>query len=385
MKNRIAVVTATRAEYGILYPLIKNIESDESLELCLIVTGTHLSDKFGYTIDEIRKDGFEIYKEIPILEEGNTQRDVSVTMANAITGFAQFFEECRIDMLIILGDRTEMLGVACAAMNALVPIAHISGGSITEGAVDDCVRHCLTKMSHFHFTTTEPYRRRVIQMGESPECVINAGSLAVENIFKASLLTEEEIRNFIGISSKNKFALVTFHPVTRDDDSGLSQVRELCDAMLSVKEIYYVLTGSNADVRGNEVNDMLERLAEENDKIIYFKSLGKTRYLSALKYAAFVLGNSSSGITEAPILGTPTVNVGDRQNGRIMTDTIINTDADKNSIIDAINKALQVEHKCTDIYGKGDTSSIILNSIKNGLHNGINLKKKFYDIKFVEE
>ena len=217
--KKIAIVTATRAEYGLLTPLIRRIINDKELKLELIVTGAHLSDKQEYTINAIYEDGFPISHIIPILEGGNSAYDISATMANAIRGFARCFRDDRPDMVVILGDRTEMLGIASAAMNERIPIAHIHGGEITEGAVDDCIRHALTKMSYIHFTATEEYRNRVIQLGESPNRVFNVGSLGTENILNEKLMNENEIRDDIGISLDKKYSVVTFHPVTLVDET----------------------------------------------------------------------------------------------------------------------------------------------------------------------
>lgn len=380
--KRIAVVTATRAEYGLLTPLIRTIENDEDLLLDLIVTGTHLSEKYGNTIDIILEDGFPIAHKIPILEEGNTPYDISATMANALKGGALCFRTHRPDILVILGDRTEMLGIASAAMNERIPIAHIHGGEVTEGAVDDCIRHALTKMSYLHFTTSEVYRKRVIQLGESPDRVFNVGSLGTENIINMPLLSESEFREEIGIERKRPYAVVTFHPVTLEDTSAKGQVIELCRAMEKKNKYFYLITKSNADTGGDVINKILEEYAEKQNNAKLVNSLGTVRYLSAVKYALFVLGNSSSGIFEAPVLGVPTINIGDRQKGRIMAETIIDCQPKCDSILEAINKAVCAPHIGTQIYGDGNTSAKIIGIIKDFLLNDkINLKKGFYDIK----
>lgn len=379
--KRVAVVTATRAEYGILTPLIKAINEDNDLELDLIVTGTHLSEKHGYTKKFIEADGFPISHEIPILENGNTPYDISITMANAIKGFAECFKNDRPDMLVILGDRTEMLGIASAAMNERIPIAHLHGGEVTEGAVDDCVRHALSKMSYLHFTSTEVYRRRVIQLGEDPERVFFVGALSTENILKAPLKSEFEIKVDVGIPYEMPYSVVTFHPVTLEEDSAKEQTLALCKAMKQENEYFYLITMANSDAGGDSVNAIFADFADKHENVKLVSSLGMIRYLSAVKYAKFVLGNSSSGIIEAPVLGTPTVNIGDRQNGRLMADTIINCRPDIGSIVEAISSAENMEHTPTPMYGNGDTSEKIVNVIKDYLINDkIELKKKFYDI-----
>ncbi|MCR4639505.1 UDP-N-acetylglucosamine 2-epimerase [Ruminococcus sp.] len=380
--KKIAVVTATRAEYGILTPLIKAIDDDNELELDLIVTGTHLSEKHGYTKKFIEIDGFHISHEIPILEDGNTPFDISITMANAITGFAECFRDDKPDMVVLLGDRTEMLGIAAAAMNERIPIAHLHGGEVTEGAVDDCVRHALSKMSYLHFTSTEAYRNRVIQLGESPERVFFVGALSTENILKAPLLNESDIRLEVGIPENIPYSVVTFHPVTLEADSAKQQTLELCKAMEECSAYYYLITMANADAGGDMVNKLIGEFADRHENVRLVSSLGMTRYLSAVKYCRFVLGNSSSGIIEAPVLGAPTVNIGDRQKGRLMAETIINCEPDCKDIVEAIHNAESMEHTSTLMYGDGNTSEKIVKIIKDVLMNDkVNLKKRFYDIK----
>ena len=383
--KRLAVVTATRAEYGLLTPLIRKVQEDCELELDLIVTGAHLAEKQGYTIQEIIEDGFPITHRIPILEEGNTPYDISVTMANAIKGFAQCFRDDRPDMVVVLGDRTEMLGVAGAAMNERIPIAHIHGGEITEGAVDDCVRHCLTKMSYLHFTASESYRRRVIQLGEEPGRVFYVGGLGTENVLNTPLLEESRIRRDVGIPNEMPYTVVTFHPVTLESASAEGQIEELCKAMRSEKEYFYLLTKANADAGGAAINYILEKFANTEQNVKLVDSLGMVRYLSAVKYASFVLGNSSSGILEAPVLGVPTVNIGDRQKGRLMAETVVNCDAECGDIRAAIKKAAQIFHKPTLLYGSGNTSAEIIRIVKRFLcEHGIDIKKKFYDMENIQ-
>lgn len=379
---KICIVTSTRAEYGLLKPLIKKVYDDEDLELELIVTGTHLVEKHGMTVNEIIKDGFPISYKIPILEEKNSAYDISLTMANAIKGFAGCFRDDRPDMVVVLGDRTEMLGIASAAMNERIPIAHIHGGEVTEGAVDDCVRHALTKMSYLHFTSTREYQKRVIQLGENPERVYCVGALGAENILTQSLWSEEMLRRDLGIDDNKPYVVMTYHPVTLEDNTVEQQIHELEAAMDSHPELFYVMTAANADAGGDVANRLLKEFADSRDNAIFVVSLGMIRYLSAVKYASFVLGNSSSGILEAPVLGTPTVNIGDRQKGRLQADTVINCVALKDSINQAIEHALSMPHKATDMYGDGTTSEKIVQVIKDYLqYNMIDLKKHFYDLK----
>lgn len=382
--NKIAVVTATRAEYGLLTPLIDKVNSDPELELQLIVTGTHLSEKYGKTESLIIEDGFKIYKRIAILEDGNTPYDISVTMANALKRFAECFRLNRPDMLILLGDRTELLGIAAAALNERIPIAHIHGGEVTIGAVDDCIRHALTKMSFLHFTSTEQYRKRVIQLGENPERVYNVGALGTENILKTSLMSEMEIKQSLGIPQNMRYCVVTFHPITLDEESATKQTLELCKAMANNKEFFYLITMSNSDADGEVINKILREFTIDHSYNAKFAlTLGTKRYLSAVKHAAFVLGNSSSGIIEAPTLGTPTVNIGDRQKGRLLAESIVNCEPKEESITHAIGIAESMKHSPSFLYGDGNTSDEILMIIKKYLLNKkIDLKKNFFDISF---
>ena len=381
--KKVAVVTATRAEYGILRPLIMRLEAEAEIELQLLVTGTHLSEKYGKTEDEIVKDGLPIYARIPILEEGNSAYDVSCTMANAIKGFAGYFAEEHPDLLVVLGDRTEMLGICSAAMNERVPIAHLHGGELTEGAVDDCVRHALTKMSYLHFPASEEYRRRIIQLGENPDRVFNVGALGVENILKTPLLSYEEMCESVGIPQGKKFVVVTFHPVTLEDESVEKQVDALIEAMRQRDEYFYLITKANADVGGELVNARFEEYCQSVSNAKLVASLGMQRYLSAVKFSCFVLGNSSSGIIEAPAFGVPTVNIGDRQKGRLMADTIIQCSNETEEIVAAMDRAAQAEHVVSGLYGDGNTSERIVDIIKDFLFEGkVDLKKKFYDVEF---
>lgn len=381
MKKSVAVVTATRAEYELLYPLIKQINEDDALVLELIVTGTHFVEEYGNTIEEIKKDGFHIDHEISILDEDNSAKGISLTMATCLKKFAECFYNNRPDILVILGDRTEMLAIACAAMNEQIPIVHISGGEITEGAVDDCIRHSLTKMSHIHFTNAEAYRKRVIQLGEKPENVYNIGVLSVDNIMRGTSFSKQEIIDYLKIDISKPYIIVTLHPETVGLGDNRTNATELCKAMEECKEYYYVITKSNSDAGASEINKVFEEFNDSHDGVVLIDSLGK-RYLSALKYAYCVLGNSSSGMGEAPMLGVPTVNVGDRQKGRINHKTIINCANNKEDIVDAIKKVKNTDRTPTDFYSGGHTAEKMVEIIKKHLAKGINLKKGFYDISF---
>ena len=315
--KKISVVTATRAEYGILKPLIRRLLACDRWETQVVVTGTHLEPAFGNTYQEIEADGVPICRKIPIIYEGAEDADtayaVTRTMANAMCGFGTYFSEEHPDLLILLGDRTEMLAIAAAAMNEQIPIAHLHGGELTQGAVDDCVRHALTKMSYLHFPAAEVYRARIIQMGEDPSRVYNVGALGVENILHEKLMTPQELEASVGFPADQPYAVVTFHPVTLEQGAGsqqeaaVRQMYELLGAMGARPELFFLITKANSDAGGRRINELLERETADQPNMKLVASLGMKRYLSAVKHAQFVLGNSSSGIIEAPALGVPTV------------------------------------------------------------------------------
>ena len=381
MLYEVAVVTASRAEYGILVPLLRAIDADDLLKLNLLVTGMHLSHRYGYTVDEIKNDGFVISKEIEILSPGNAPYDASATMANALLGFAEYFRDNRPDVLVILGDRTEMLGVGVAAFNERIPIVHISGGEVSGGAVDEAIRHSLSKMAYLHFTGTEIARKRVIQLGEAPDRVYNTGFLNVENIRKGSLYSENDIRGLLGIGNR-EYVLVTYHPVTMEGGDVLAPVRQMCAAMDDNNSFRYIITMSNCDAGGDSINEYLTEYAKNRENVMITPSLGMKKYLSALSYASFVLGNSSSGLGEAPILGIPSINIGNRQKGRCMSETVRNCEPLRDSIDRAIKKASIMKHIPSDMFGDGNTSIRMVEILKDYLVNRrINLlDKQFYDL-----
>ena len=326
--KKISVVTATRAEYGILKPLIRRLLAGDQWETQVIVTGTHLEAAFGNTVQEIEGDGIPIYRRIPIL---NTENDasgvddayaVTLAMAAALRGFGAYFREEQPDLLIILGDRTEMLAIAAAAMNAQIPIAHLHGGELTQGAVDDCVRHALTKMSYLHFASAEVYCERIIQMGEDPSRVYNVGALGVENIMNEKLMTPQELAASVDFPADQPYAVVTFHPVTLEQgacsqqEAAVRQMHELLDVMRARPDLFFLITKANSDAGGRQINELLEVETADEPNMKLVASLGMKRYLSAVKHAQFVLGNSSSGIIEAPALACSVWNMYQQGNGR---------------------------------------------------------------------
>ena len=388
MKN-ICVVTSTRAEYGLLSPLLRRIEQSEHCRLHLVVTGTHLSRAHGHTIDEIQADGFTAHACIPILEEETNSLSVAAVMAKAIQGFGAYFEQNKTDMLVVLGDRYEICAICMAAVDARIPIAHLHGGETTEGAADECFRHAITKMSYLHFTANETYRRRVIQLGESPSRVFNVGALGVENVLNIEKLNREELKEYLGFDICEKpCGVVTFHPVTLENNTARNQRDELLSALEQRKDMQFIITKANADAGGNVINATLERFVARNPHCRLYASLGMRRYLSVLSYACCVIGNSSSGIIEAPSFGIPTINIGDRQRGRMKAESVIDCETRREDILMAIDEAMLPEFKCIaekakNPYGTGETSRMICEQIEAFLEEGkINLKKSFYDIKF---
>lgn len=388
MKKKICIVTATRAEYGLLKPVILALVGESCFETAVVATAAHLSPEFGLTYKEIERDGIRIDRKIETLMSSDTPSSVSKCMGLTMISFADYFEESRPGALLVLGDRYETLAVCCAAMNARIPIIHMYGGETTEGAVDEAARHSITKMSALHFTSTEAYRKRVIQLGENPENVFCVGAVGIENIKKMQLLDKNALEESISFKLDKPYAVVTFHPVTLENDSAWAQFAELLKALDWHKDMKYIFTKANADANGRIINKMIDDYSASNDNVAAFESLGSLRYLSALKYAAMVIGNSSSGIVEAPSFGIPTINIGDRQKGRIQAASVINVRPDSKEIAEAIDLANSPEFRAkaasvVNPYGDGNTTDKIVKIIKDKFANGgFELKKKFFDVEF---
>lgn len=386
----ICVLTTTRADYGILRPLLLALQKDPVFDMTLAVTGTHLSRSFGMTVREIESDGLPIGVRIPILEEGDAVPPaISSVMARALEGFGAYFQACRPDLLIALGDRYETFAACAAAASARVPLAHLHGGEATEGMLDECFRHCITKMSYLHFTAAEVYRRRVIQLGEDPARVFNVGGLGVENALHTDFLSPEQLERELDFPLFERPCVVTtFHPVTLETDSAGRQVEELLAAVAERRDLNFLITKSNADAGGREINARLDAFAREAPNCRVAASLGMRRYLSALKYARCVLGNSSSGLLEAPSFGIPTVNIGDRQRGRLQAESVINCRPERKDILRALETACSPDFRAraaraVNPYGDGNTSERICAILRQTLQSGgIDLKKKFYDVPF---
>jgi GDP/UDP-N,N'-diacetylbacillosamine 2-epimerase (hydrolysing) len=384
-KRKICVVTGTRAEFGLLYWLMKEIESDNELELQLIATGMHLSPEFGLTYKEIEKD-FRIDKKIEMLISSDTSIGISKSMGLAQISFSEAFEDLKPDIVVVLGDRYEIFSATSAAMIAKIPIAHLHGGETTEGAFDESIRHSITKMSHLHFTATEEYKNRVIQLGEHPNRVFNVGGMGIENIKKLKLLNKEEFEKSIDFKLNKKNILVTFHPVTLENSTAKEQFQQLLDAIDELEDTNIIFTKANSDTDGRVINKMIDEYVSKNFyKSIGFISLGQLRYLSALQFIDAVVGNSSSGLLEAPSFKIGTINIGDRQKGRIKAESVIDSEANKTSILKSFSKLYSKEFsellkESENPYGDGIASGKIVRIIKNEDLKNI-LKKSFYDLK----
>lgn len=382
--RKICVVTGTRAEYGLLYWLMKEIQADATLELQIIVTGMHLSPEFGLTYKEIEKD-FLINKKIEMLLSSDTSVGISKSMGLAQISFAEAYVELSPDIVVVLGDRFEIFSAATAAMISRTPIAHIHGGETTEGAFDEAIRHSITKMSHIHFVATESYRKRVIQLGELSENVFNFGALGLDNVYKLNLLSIDEFEQSIGFKLGKKNLLVTFHPVTLDQSTAEQQFQQLLYALDSLVDTRVIFTKANSDTDGRVINSMIDSyVAVNSEKSIVFTSLGQLRYLSALQYVDAVVGNSSSGLIEAPSFKIGTINIGDRQKGRIKAASVIDCEPDRSAITNAIQQLYKFDFQQSLLevlnpYGEGGASKKIAGVLSSCSLKNI-LKKTFNNL-----
>ena len=380
-KSKICVVTGTRAEYGLLYPVIKAISEDEDLHLQLIATGMHLSHEFGLTFKEIEKDGFNIDKKIEILLSSDSPIGTIKSMGLGLIGFADAYSELKPDLLVVLGDRFEILAACQAALIFKIPIAHIGGGDTTEGAFDESIRHSITKMSHLHFVTNEKAYMRVVQMGEKKENVYNVGSPGIDVILNTKLLAKEALEKELNLKFHEKNLLITYHPETLSGVPSCQNVKELLYALDGLGEnTGLIFTKSNADPEGREIINLVEEFVKEHPNAYIYHSLGRKVYLSVMTHVDAVVGNSSSGLYEAPSFKKPTVNIGDRQKGRLMASSVINCAPERGEILKAIKKAFVMD--CSDTvnpYGDGKSSKRIVKVIKSIKEYKALLKKRFYD------
>ena len=384
MKN-ICIVTGTRAEYGLLRGIMTEIERDESLRLQIIATAAHLSHEFGYTVDEIEQDGFTVDRRVEMLLSGDTAGAITKSTGLALIGFSDALEDLRPDLMVLLGDRYEILAAATAALFHKIPLAHVHGGETTEGAFDEAIRHAVTKMSHLHFTTTEVYRRRVIQLGEQPERVFNVGGLGVDAIKRIELLGRDELEESLGHQFGPKNLLVTYHPVTLGERSSAEEFGELLTAIDRQKETRVIFTKPNADTDGRAISDMIDNyVAANRERTISFVSMGQQRFFSALQFVDAMLGNSSSGLLEAPMFRIGTVNIGDRQKGRIGADSVIDCEPTAESISSALKMLYSPEFQenlrtVVSPYGEGGAAVKIVQTIAQTDLRGI-VKKSFHDL-----
>ena len=383
-KRKICVITGTRAEYGLLYWLMKEINVDNALVLQVVVTGMHLSKEFGNTYQQIEKDGFTIDKKVDISLTSDTELAISKSMGLGVIGFADVFIKLQPDLIVVLGDRFEIFSAVSAALIAKIPVAHLHGGEVTEGVIDESIRHSITKMSHLHFAATDEYRNRIIQLGEQPDKVFHVGGLGIDNINKLKLLSKADFENTINFELGEKNILITFHPVTLEKSTSGMQFQALLDSISELKNTKIIFTKANADTDGRVINTMIDDYVAKHDNTIVFTSMGQLNYLSALQFMDAVVGNSSSGLIEAPSFKIGTIDIGDRQKGRIKTDSVISCLPKKRNIDSAFNKMYSEEFQNTldqveNAYGKGGASKEIVNIIKSvNLHNII--KKPFHDI-----
>ena len=387
MNRKIAIVTGSRAEYGLLRPLLEEISADPDLTLQLVVTGMHLSEEFGLTYKQIESDGFVINEKVDMALHSDTPVGIAESMALAINGFAGTYERLKPEIVVVLGDRFEIFIASAAATVSRLHIAHLHGGERTEGAIDEAFRHSITKMSHLHFTSTSQYRKRVIQLGEDPSCVYNVGAIGLDNIKNMDLLGKQELQERLNIKFNKHNILVTFHPVTLEDDTAGQQFQILLDALNDLKQTNIIFTKSNADTGGRTINSMIDEYAKTNpQKAVAFTSLGRLLYLSTLQYVDAMVGNSSSGIIEAPSFKAGTINIGDRQKGRIKAESVIDCLPSKEGINKAFQKLYSAEFQknLKDVenpYSRPGTAKEIKKVLKNYCLRDT-LKKTFYDIDF---
>ncbi len=384
MKRKICAITSSRADYGILKPLLKRIESDEAFDLVVVATGTHLDKNFGYTITEIEKENFAAIAKIPSRLTDTSANAINHAIGNLIAHFSNYYSTAKPDLVLVLGDRYEVFAATIAAYVLQIPIAHIHGGEVSAGAFDEGFRHSITKLSALHFVICEEYRNRVIQLGENPKTVFNVGALVVDNIQQEQLLSKSELENILGISLKSPSALITYHPVTLEKNTSLQHLQNLLEALNHFPEMNLVFNKSNADTDGEALNKAIEAFVATRKNGVLVDSLGTQKFLSTLKNVSMMIGNSSAGIIEMPYFKHPTINIGDRQKGRHKAAMVIDCDTSVLGISKAILKARNnafLKNTSKDLYpfGKGNTANKIIELLQKNLPT-LRLKKGFYDL-----
>lgn len=387
VKRKICVITGTRAEYSSLYWLMKEIQNDPGLELQVIVTGMHLSPEFGLTWKQIAADGFPVSKKVEMLLSSDTPVGVTESMGLCLIGMAAALDELKPDIIVVIADRYETFAASIAAMIARIPIVHLYGGESSEGAFDEAIRHSITKMAHIHFTAAEEYRRRIIQMGESPDNIFNVGGIGVDLIKRTKLLSRKDFENAIGRPLKKKNLLITYHPVTLEDNTSKEQFQELLDALDELHDTLFIFTKSNSDTHGRIIAQLIDEYVKNNSgKAISFVSLGLRVYLSALQYIDAVVGNSSSGLSEAPSFKIGTINIGDRQRGRLKAESVIDCAPRKEDIAKALKELYagefqEILKRVKNPNGEAGAIDKIKKILKEKPLTNI-LKKKFHDIPY---
>lgn len=380
--RKICVVTGTRADYGLLYWLMREIESEPDLELQIIATGMHLSPEFGLTYQVIEDDGFPINQKVEMLLSSDTPVGIAKSIGLGVIGFADALDKLKPDILVVLGDRYEILSAVQAALVARIPVAHIAGGDTTEGAFDEAIRHSITKMTHLHFVTNEIAKRRVCQLGENPQYVFNVGSPGLDNVRRLHLLNKAELANQLKFSFRDKNILVTFHPVTLNNQPSAEQFQELLQALTALgDDVGIIFTKPNSDTDGRILIQMIDDYVRIHQNTKAFTSLGQLRYLSTIKHVDAVVGNSSSGLYEVPSFGKPTVNIGKRQQGRLKADSVLDCQTNRASILQAITMAFQLD--CSNVvnpYGDGKSSERIVKLLKSLPDYKNLLIKRFFEM-----
>ncbi|QDT41832.1 GDP/UDP-N,N'-diacetylbacillosamine 2-epimerase (hydrolyzing) [Gimesia alba] len=385
MSKTVCLITGSRAEYGLLKPLIDEIRSDDSFTLQLLVTGSHLSPEFGLTYQEIEADGYSIDEKVEVVMSSDSPVGICKSMGLGLISFSEVFARLQPELVIVLGDRYEIFSAVSAAHISRIPVAHLHGGEVTEGAFDDALRHSITKMSHFHFTSTEAYRKRVIQLGESPERVFNVGAIGLDNIARLDLMSREEFEESIGLKLNKNNLLCTFHPVTLEANTAAEQVQNLLNVLEQLDDTNIIFTKTNADTDGRVINQLIDDFVQKDaSRYRAFTSLGQMRYLSGMQFVDAVIGNSSSGIIEAPSFGIGTINIGNRQTGRIKSESVIDCESTEIGIATAFKTLYspefeQIKKNSANPYGDGQTAKRIVSRLRECCSSQ-SIQKKFYDL-----
>jgi GDP/UDP-N,N'-diacetylbacillosamine 2-epimerase (hydrolysing) len=384
MSRKICVVTGTRAEYGLLRWVMEGIRNSPELELQVIATGMHLSPEFGLTFREIEKDGFCIDDKVDMLLDSDTPAGLAKSMGLGLIGFGEVLEKLQPDLMLVLGDRFEIFSAVTAALVARIPVAHLHGGEATEGLIDESIRHSITKMSHLHFVAAEEYEKRVIQLGEHPDRVFLVGGLGIDNIKKLDLLERLELEAALEFKLGSKNLLITFHPVTLENMTSADQMTELLAALGALEDTHLIFTMPNADTDGRVLINMIKQFVVDHSHARAYTSLGQLRYLSCIRHVDGVVGNSSSGLAEVPSFGKGTINIGDRQRGRLKADSVIDCNPERESIAIALQKLYSKKFQLMlksvqNPYGEGGASERVVETLKDVLLEGI-LKKRFFNL-----